>query len=785
MPVVPEALSDSVESPGVARAFGPDGLWPRPSLPQPPPVVLPRLAPFGLLLLSVAACAQVPAGTVAPPEASGASGTHPSVFVSPEEVAALRAARGRYALLDATLDADVEMMEAAFAQPIETPPPGEAGGYAHERHKQNYREMKAAGLLYQITGERRYADFVRDMLMHYAEMYPALGPHPRSEKQVPGKLFHQLLNENVWLVHTIIGYDCVYDALAPEERATIEANVFRPMISWFVNEGEYSFNRIHNHGTWTVASVGMAGYVLGDDDLVEMALYGTDKSGEGGFMRQLDELFSPDGYYMEGPYYARYAIWPFFHFAEAIERNEPEREIYAHRDGILEKALYATVQTAWPDGTLPALNDGSRYMDVAAPGIVLGTDLVYDRYTADPALLGVARFQGSVILNGSGLAVARAYDAASEVPEMTWPSVEFRDGASGESGGLGILRAGAGEGQTVALLKYGVHGLGHGHFDKLGLVLWDQGRDVLDDYGFARFVNVEPKYGGRYLPQNDTWAKQTLAHNTVVVDGRSQNDGDRRAADAMHAERHHFDGDGSDGVQSVSAYARGYYDGVDMQRTVVLFTDDAFEHPVLIDLFRLAAGEEHQYDYPLHYDGVPITASFDLDGHTDALRPMGDAAGYQHVWETARATATGDVQFTWLDGERYYSVTTAAPEASGETTVLMGRTGATDPQFNLTSEPLLVLRRRASDHLFASVIEPHGAFSGARELSRQARSRIASVRVVGSDDAASVVEIEDVEGARWRVLVHNGASDARGPHTATFGGTTYTWTGTVAVRPLR
>ncbi len=619
------------------------------------------------------------------------------------------------------------------------------------------------------------------MLMQYAAMYPDLGPHPRSEKQVPGKLFHQLLNENVWLVHTIIGYDCVYDALTPGERATIEANVFRPMISWFVNEGAYSFNRIHNHGTWTVASVGMAGYVLGDDDLVEMALHGTDKSGEGGFMRQLDELFSPDGYYMEGPYYARYAIWPFFYFAEAIERNEPEREIYAHRDGILEKALYATVQTAWPDGTLPALNDGSLYMDVAAPGVVLGTDLVYDRYAGDPALLGVARFQGSVILNGSGLAVARDYHAADAVPEMTWSSVEFRDGADGERGGLGILRAGTGEDQTVALMKYGVHGLGHGHFDKLSLILWDQGRDVLDDYGFARFVNVEPKYGGRYLPENDTWAKQTLAHNTVVVDGQSQNGGDREVADAMHGTRHFFDGDGSDGVQSASATASGYYEGVDMQRTVLLVEDEAFEHPILIDLFRLAAESEHQYDYPLHYDGVPIASSFELAAHTDALQPMGTSAGYQHVWETGRASTTADVQFTWLDGHRYYSVTTAG---NGPTEILMGRTGANDPHFNLTREPLLVLRRRAADHLFASVIEPHGYFSGATESSVQARSRIASVHVLGSDETASVVEIEDVDGDRWHVYVNNGAPSGD-THSATFGGQTYTWTGNAAVRPLR
>ena len=43
-------------------------------------------------------------------------------------------------------------MGEAFSQSIEVPLPGEAGGYEHERHKQNYREMRYAGLLYSNKG---------------------------------------------------------------------------------------------------------------------------------------------------------------------------------------------------------------------------------------------------------------------------------------------------------------------------------------------------------------------------------------------------------------------------------------------------------------------------------------------------------------------------------------------------------------------------------------------------------------------------------------------------------
>src|SRR6266508_715285 len=122
------------------------------------------------------------------------------------------------------------------------------------------------------------------------------------------------------------------------------------MADWLSVAQAKEFDRIHNHGTWATASVGMLGYVIGDTSYVNRALYGTKRDRSGGFLRQLDLLFSPDGYYMEGPYYIRYALMPFFHFAEAIERRQPGLGIYAYRDSILKKALYSAVETSFPNG---------------------------------------------------------------------------------------------------------------------------------------------------------------------------------------------------------------------------------------------------------------------------------------------------------------------------------------------------------------------------------------------------------------------------------------------------
>ena len=741
-----------------------------------PMSVLPK-SPVAALL----AGASLAAALLAAPSAARAQTPHPSILLTKQEAAEIRAAAGQYPLLDRSVAAAKETVARALAAPIDVPTPGEAGGYAHERHKQNYREMQAAGTLYAITGDAKYARFVRDMLEKYAVLYPTLGAHPLNKNQSAGKLFHQALNEANWLVATAIAYDCVYDALTPAERARYERNVLRPMAEWLSTEHAPEFDRIHNHGTWATASVGMLGYVIGDTSYVNRALYGTKRDRSGGFLRQLDLLFSPDGYYMEGPYYIRYALMPFFHFAEAVQRRQPELRIYAYRDSILKKALYSAVQTAYPNGVFPPINDASRTMAVDAPEVTLAVDLAYARYGMNRNLLGAAVLQNNVVLNGAGLRVARQLaELSSGPPQMSFGSVEFTDGFDGARGGLGILRSGSGRDATMLLMKYGVHGQGHGHFDKLHFTFFDGGREVVPDYGFSRWINVEPKFGGRYLPENDTYAMQTIAHNTVVVDQRTQNDAKESADEAVWGERHYFDARDPN-AQAMSARANRFYPGVGMQRTMLLLRDARLPYPVVVDLYKLASGAEHAYDYPIHFRGQLVTANVAYRRPAQ-LAPLGTAHGYEHLWKEAVGTSDSTVRVTWLDGNRYYSMTAAG---APNTELLFARTGAADSSFNLIAEPMLVLRRRAADQVFASVIEPHGFWSEPQERSEQARPRIRSVRVLGSDAAATVAEIEGEGGLRWTVMTTNGPASTTERHRATFDGRTFEWTGNFAVQGLQ
>ena len=807
----PEGGSLRVALDRVARYAGRERDWPGQQIDAVDPELLAEVLRRGRVALGEhaysAALARLPSAVIAddktvlmypPPAAPGTAGRaaaapaakaaqsnsnngHPRIFINAAEAAELRSALGKYSLLDKSVAQAREMVGRAMAGQIDVPPPGEAGGYAHERHKQNYREMQAAGLLFQITGDEKYARFVRDVLEKYAVLYPTLGAHPLSKNQAPGKLFHQSLNEANWLVAASIAYDCVYDFLKPAERQRFEQNVLRPMADWMSVTQAKEFDRIHNHGTWATASVGMLGLVIDDQAYVDRALYGTKNNGTGGFLRQLDLLFSPDGYYMEGPYYIRYALMPFFHFAEALERARPEAKIYAYRDRILEKALYSAVQTAFPNGVLPPINDASRTMAITAPEVVLAVDLTYDRYGANPNLLGAAAIQNEVVLNRSGLKVARDMAASASLPQMTWPSVEFTDGFDGKRGGLGILRTGVGQDATMLLMKYGVHGEGHGHFDKLHYIFFDGGREVVPDYGFSRWINIEPKFGGRYLPENDSYAMQTVAHNTVVVDRTTQNRANFDEAEAMWADRHWFSSRNAN-LQAMSAYARKYYPGVDMQRSMVLLRDARLRYPVVVDLYRLSSTQPHEYDYPTHYRGQLISTSAQIQADTAQRGPLGSGFGYQHLWREAQGTVQGPLRLTWLDGNRYYTITSAT---SAGDEVIFGRTGAHDPNFNLIVEPLMLLRRRAAANLFASVIEPHGYFNEAQERSEQARGIITEVKVLGYNEQASVIEVLGNGGLRWTVLVWNGTPSDTARRSVTFDGKTYQWTGNFAVEGIQ
>ncbi len=656
---------------------------------------------------------------------------HPRLISTPEEVLEMRAAvaqPGRFANTYRVLKQEVDsVIEAGFIVPL---PKDAGGGYTHEQHKKNYQLMNNAGIVFQISQEQRYADFVRDMLLAYAEFYPTLGFHPKRKEQSPGKLFWQSLNEAVWLVYTAQAYDYIKPAIDDDAKARIESRVLRPMALFLSEESPQTFNKVHNHGTWANAAVGMVGFVLDELEWVEKSLYGLDKSGNAGFLKQLDVLFSPDGYYNEGPYYQRYALMPFVLFAKAVEQNQPERKIFEYRDGILVKAINTTVQLSY-NKLFFGINDAIKDKGTDTIELVYGISIAYG-LTQDTGLLAIAESQNQVLLTGDGLAVANALDQGLATPYQ-FIDLALGDGADGTDGALIIMRDNIADDHQALVFKATSQGLGHGHFDKLNYLYFDNGDEIILDYGAARFLNIEAKYGGHYLPENNAYAKQTIAHNTLVVDETSHFDGNVRIGNqrSPNVEFVSF----SPELSIAKATMPDAYDDVAFDRMMAMVSIEGNHDPLIIDVLNARSQTSHQYDLPVHYLGQFISTSVKKSGSFDQLKPLGDKNGYQYLWRHASGVSSTDssedmVRVTVLNKDKFYTHTSLT---TSPTEFIFGQTGANDPNFNLVHNRYFVQRVNASNHQFVNIIESHGEYNGTAEFTKDAYSSISELRASQQD----------------------------------------------------
>jgi len=237
-------------------------------------------------------------------------------------------------------------------------------------------------------------------------------------------------------------------------------------------------------------------------------------------------------------------------------------------------------------------------------------------------------------------------------------------------------------------MTYGPYGGGHGHPDKLSVVLYADGKQWVPDFGSCAYESAEKAQ----------WTAHTVSHNTVVVDGISQypageedkgwpaDSFSRRAIGEL--EWFHAD----DLVKAAQAYCDSVYEGVELRRLSAIVGDH------VLDFFQLHSVQEHVYDYPLHIAGELAQSSVPLEAREGA---MGPKCGYQHIANVRHGTAQESVMTSWKDdsGRSLQVHMKAAP--GDEVLVGDGYTNSPDRLM-----PVLMLRRRAADTVFATCIAP-------------------------------------------------------------------------------
>jgi hypothetical protein len=714
-------------------------------------------------------------------------GNHPKLILTAKGVKDIRAQLGTIPIFDNSLKAIQEEVDAEIALGIETPIPKDySGGYTHSRHKRNWFILQKAGVLYQILEDEKYAKYVKDMLMQYEEMYKTLPLHPKTRSYARGKLFWQCLNDSNWLVYVSQAYDCIYNYLSEEERNQLETNLFKPFADHISIDSPKFYQRVHNHSTWGNAAVGMIGLVMDDEDLIQRALYGIkgkemdktakdddggfiNKSGKAGFLANIEEPFSPDGYYNEGPYYQRYAMYPFLIFAEALHNAKPELKIFEYKEGVLLKSINALLNLSDADGDFFPLNDGQKGMSYYTGALVSAVDISYKYGGGDAGLLSIAEKQNSVLLDDSGLAVAIGIKE-DKVKPFDKKSINLSDGPEGKQGGVGILRN-----EDIELVfKYTSQGSSHGHYDKLSYSLYENGEEVIQDYGLARFVNIEQKGGGNYLKENKTWAKQTIAHNTVTQNETSHYGGKYEIGSKNHPDLHYFSSD-NENVHVVSSKVADTYAGTDLHRTMALIKDENFEKPFVLDIMRVTANKANQYDFPFYFFGQVLDANFEYK-IPETLKPLGKKNGYQHLFVEATAkAANGNSQFSWFHKNKFYSLTSITDNSDD---FFLTRIGANDPQFNLRRDPAFILRRNNSKNTtFISTIESHGSYSPVSESALNSKSNIKALKLVLDSDKYTAILITNVKGNTTLFITANANASKEAKHTIKIDGKSYSFTG--------
>ncbi|NRR92104.1 alginate lyase family protein [Winogradskyella undariae] len=748
-----------------------------------------KIIPFFLLVLI--SCKEETNSTILS-NSSDTTASHPNLILTQESVLEIKSQLGSVPVFDETLALVKEEVDLAIGEGIDVPIPKDmAGGYTHTQHKANYSNMQKAGVLFQLLGDEKYAIYVRDMLLAYAELYPTLGRHPQERSYSRGKFFWQCLNDSNWLVYTSQAYDCIYDWLPAEQTDYLNKTLFRPYADFLSVDTPKFFNRVHNHSTWGNVAVGMIGLVMDDDELLERALYGLkennidpneldddgglikDKDGKSGFFANLDSPFSPDGFYTEGPYYQRYAMYPFMIFAEALHNKKPELKIFEYKDGVLLKAVDALLNLTDADGEFFPLNDGQKGMSYYTPSLVSAVDIAYFYGGKKQELLSVAKSQNKVQLDATGLSVSIGLRDGLEEPFIK-KSMELTDGRNGDEGAVGILRYNN-EASTIGLvMKYTGQGLSHGHYDKLSFSLYENGDEVLQDYGLSRFVNVEQKNGGGYLKENKTFAKHTIAHNTVIQNETSHFDYDFKVGSANHSERYLFDVSNPD-VQIMSAKEHNAYPGTSFHRTMVMVKDETEAKPYIIDVFKVKSDKENQYDLPYYYFGQIVSTSFKTEA-PKSLVPLGAKNGYQHLWKEAENVVESEqIQFTWLNNNLFYSITSAT---NVKDKAILARSGANDPEFNLRRDPVLILRKEnTKSTVFASVIESHGVYNSVVETADNAYSKFNSITVLLDNDNYTVLELKTVLRETKVLILSNLDASKETKHALDVNGKNYQWTG--------
>jgi hypothetical protein len=368
-----------------------------------------------------------------------------------------------------------------------------------KNHGRNFENMLVCARAYLVTGDRKFAEYAKNILLGYAERYEKYPHHSNQSGAKPGTtsksgahIYEQTLNEAAEAASRIgPAYDMIRnsDVLTPDEQQKIKNGLILPLLQ------NLDCNKAgkNNWQTWHNAAMLTLGVVFALPEWTDKAL----NDPQNGFYYQMKTSVTEDGIWYEGSmsyhFYALSAL-------ALTAQNAKADGIDLWHNPQLVKMLKVPALYAMPDGTLPRFADSVT----SRPGLSSAVGEPAWAALQDPVIYSILPPGAS----WESIRFGRNPPEAMNIAKTALNSIVFRDA------GHAILRSN-GPKQLAAVLSFAPYRGFHSHFDMLSFVFFGLGREICVDPGRAASQAYR-------LPIHKFWYKGTISHNAVLTNFKQQ-----------------------------------------------------------------------------------------------------------------------------------------------------------------------------------------------------------------------------------------------------------------------
>ncbi len=611
--------------------------------------------------------------------------------------------------------------DGAWMYPGDFPPNVSPFGKVGKTNEGNSADIVSLGMMYQLSGDQKYGDFAKNMILAYADGYNNYG-HPdgwteaKLRSQNDGRLTGQFLEDGFWLNEAGFGYDLVRNLFTADQQRHVHDDLFVPIVGefkLFADKGQDYLDSKHNRSAVCAAGTLIAGYASEDQDMVNEALYGVggspDKPKGIIGIHFSDECLLPDGLWIEGAPGYQVGILSCAVFNDAETLWHHGIDMYRFRGGALKRLLDSGIAIAYPDDKL----DEPMLHDSGAMAMIDGRAW-FNNEAGMPYEYGYRRYQDPKyipIINNANKTFEPTVHAGAPSLFQKLPTVDAKTlyplvNANFYDVGYGVLRVASPNGGVQLLQEYGPSA-GHAHPSKLGIDVYALGEP------FMQFPGVIFPYQD---PLDPKWFWTTVGNCALEVDEGPQIYSGNiykfpRGTPTPVATQVVFGPASTMGIQR--AWSNTLYDGVTQDRALFLTPN------YIADVFGSFSDKPHKYDLAWHFAGEMTSAlktdPFQFDANAEGYNAMVDPthASTDEPWTATITTLT--------------SKTAHFVAAGGTATDVYLGTGPQNPHTPTVKPTAMIIQRRDNT--------PNAIFGNAVDISGDAAGYVKGVSQDGSFDA--------------------------------------------------